>query len=161
MTVSPVHFTSKSDRWFTPPDLERDIRTFLGGSYFDPCPARIEGEPIESGLWQRWEGRVFVNPPYGRVLGRWVVKAMTEQVDELVMLVPARTETKWFTPCFEHTVCFLHGRLKFHTANRQSRPAGAPFPSALIYRGPRVAEFAVAFGKRGHIVRAIGSEQIA
>jgi hypothetical protein len=153
MTVSPVHFTSKSDRWFTPPDLERDIRAFLGGDYFDPCPPRAEGEAITSGLWQRWTGRVFVNPPYGKVLGTWVVKAMTEEVDELIMLVPARTETRWFVPCFQHTVCFLSGRLKFYSAERQSRPAGAPFPSALIYRGPRSAEFARAFEHRGHVVR--------
>jgi hypothetical protein len=157
MTVSPVHFTSKSDRWFTPPDLEREIRTFLGGSYFDPCPARVEGKPIHSGLWLRWEGRVFVNPPYGRVIGRWVVKAMTEPVDELLLLVPARPETKWFTPCFSHTILFFSSRLRFTSPTaRTTRREGAPFPSALVYVGPRVAEFTEAFSHRGAIVRAVG-----
>lgn len=158
MKISPVHFTSKSDRWFTPPDLLAEIRAFLGGDYYDPCPARVEGEPIESGLWQRWEGRVFVNPPYGRVIGRWVVKAMTEPVDELLMLVPARPETKWFTSCFDHPILFFASRLRFTSPTAMTtRRAGAPFPSALVYRGTRVAEFAAAFGHHGHVVQAIGN----
>lgn len=144
--------TSKSDRWFTPPDLLAEIEAFLGTGYYDPCPARDAGERIESGLWQSWgQQRVFVNPPYGRVIGRWIVKAMTEPVDELLLLVPARTDTTWFQSLYECPICFISGRLKFsgHCNN-------APFPSALIYRGPRAESFAQAFAHRGTIVRRLG-----
>lgn len=142
-------FTSASDRWFTPPDLLAEIRDFLG-DYYDPCPPREAGEPIESGLWRRWEGRVFVNPPYGRVIGRWIVKAMTEEVDELILLVPARTDAAWFQSLFGHTICFIRGRLRFSGSKWN-----APFPCALVYRGPRFDAFTAVFSHRGSIVRAI------
>lgn len=143
--------TSASDRWFTPPDLLAEIRAFLGGTFFDPCPPREAGERIESGLWLPWRGCVFVNPPYGRVIGRWIVKAMTEPVDELVLLVPARTDAAWFQSCFEHTICFVRGRLRFSGATEN-----APFPSALVYRGPRPQAFAEAFAHRGSVMVRLG-----
>lgn len=139
--------TSASDRWFTPADLLAEIRRFLG-DYYDPCPAKCEGERIESGLWQRWPAVVFVNPPYGRVIGRWIVKAMTEPVDELLLLVPARTDAAWFQSLYDWPICFIRGRLRFSGA-----PSSAPFPSALVYRGPRHHEFYRAFSHRGPIVR--------
>ena len=142
--------TSASDRWWTPPDLLAEIRAFFG-DYYDPCPARGEGERIESGLWQSWAGqRVYCNPPYGRVIGRWIVKAMTEPVEELILLVPARTDTAWFQSLYEHPICFLRGRLRFSAAS-----SGAPFPSALIYRGSRTEEFRIAFEHRGPILRRV------
>lgn len=145
-SLTPLQ-TSKSDRWFTPPDLLAEVGRFLG-DYYDPCPARDAGERIDSGLWQAWHGAVFVNPPYGRVIGRWIVKAMTEPVDELLLLVPARTDTAWFQSLYEHPICFVRGRLRFSNCE-----SGAPFPSALIYRGPRAEAFCKAFGRRGVIVR--------
>lgn len=138
--------TSASDRWFTPQDLLTEIRAFLG-YYYDPCPAKLAGERIDTGLWQVWRGAVFVNPPYGRIIGRWVVKAMTDPVDELLLLVPARTDTAWFQSLYDHPICFIRGRLRFSGSKDN-----APFPSALIYRGPRPAEFRTAFRHRGPIV---------
>lgn len=150
MTIQALPQTSASDRWFTPPDLLAEIRAFLG-DYYDPCPARYEGERIDSGLWQAWAGHVvYLNPPYGRVIGRWIVKAMTEPVSELLLLVPARTDTAWFQSLYEHPICLVRGRLRFSGAR-----SGAPFPSALIYRGPRVEAFTRAFAHRGPIVRRI------
>ncbi len=152
MTIRSLPQTSASDRWFTPPDLLADIHAFLG-DYYDPCPARAEGERIESGLWQSWAGqRVYVNPPYGRAIGRWVIKAMTEPVDELVLLVPARTDAAWFQSLFEHSICFIRGRLRFSGAHNS-----APFPSALVYRGPCVTAFCDAFASRGVIVRRVAA----
>jgi site-specific DNA-methyltransferase (adenine-specific) len=90
---------------------------------------------------------VYVNPPYGRVIGRWIVKAMTEPVDELILLVPARTDTAWFQPLYDHAICFIRGRLRFSGAREN-----APFPCALVYRGPRPDAFAQAFSHRGVIV---------
>ena len=34
---------------------------------------------LEDGLAQHWEGRVWLNPPYGRGIGQWV-KKMAEHV---------------------------------------------------------------------------------
>jgi site-specific DNA-methyltransferase (adenine-specific) len=140
---------ARSDRWFTPPELLERIAAFLGDDYLDPCPARRAGEPIASGLWTTWHGRVYVNPPYGRAIVPWIRKAVTEPVDELLILVPARTDTAWFQPLWTFDMCFIRGRLRF-SGHRDS----APFPSALAYRGPRHVAFAAAFGNLGHIAAA-------
>lgn len=146
--VASALATSKSDRWFTPPDLLADIEAFLGAGYLDPCPPALPGQQIQSGLWMAWSGSVYVNPPYGRAINAWIRKAMTEPVDELLLLVPARTEMAWFQPLYDHTFCFIRGRLRFSGATEN-----APFPSALVYRGSRVDAFAQAFAHRGVIVR--------
>jgi hypothetical protein len=145
--VAPALTTSRSDRWFTPPDLLADIEAFLGAGYLDPCPAMLPGQKIQSGLWMPWRGRVYVNPPYGRAIGPWIIKAMTDPVDELLILVPARTETGWFQSLYDWPVCFLRGRLKFSGVRDN-----APFPSALVYRGERREAFYSAFTTRGVIV---------
>lgn len=144
-------FTAESDDWYTPPELLASIRTFLGDNYHDPCPRRAEGEPIESGLWQSWKDlKVFCNPPYGRAISAWIRKAMTEELSELLLLVPARTDAKWFSALFTDSdaICFVRGRLRF-----SGSASNAPFPSAIVYRGHRPHIFAHRFGKWGHVVR--------
>lgn len=142
--------SSRSDRWQTPPELLAAITQFFGAPPLDPCPLTLPGTPLSSGLWCAWAGRVYCNPPYGRAIGPWITKALTEPVEELLLLVPARTDTAWFAPLFAYPICFLRGRLHFSGAAH-----AAPFPSALVYRGAREARFATAFQARGTIVRAL------
>jgi site-specific DNA-methyltransferase (adenine-specific) len=78
---------------------------------------------------------VFCNPPYSQI-GRWVEKAFYEgQKDNtvVVMLIPARTDTRWFHNFILHRseVRLLKGRLHFSGAKNS-----APFPSmVVIFRG--------------------------
>lgn len=146
MPVSRALTTSKSAQWYTPPDLLAEIRAFMG-DYYDPCPA--DPKARENGLAVIWHGRVFCNPPYGREIGAWIRKAMTEPVEEIILLVPARTDAAWFQSLFGHSICFIRGRLKFSGATEN-----APFPNALVYRGSRGAAFTQAFAHRGAIVQA-------
>jgi len=82
--------------------------------------------------------RVFCNPPYGRQIAEWVRKAYETNLEHgnlVVMLIPARTDTKWFHDYIygKAEIRFVKGRLKFNDC-RQS----APFPSMIvIYRGGR------------------------
>lgn len=151
MYASPsALLSSASAEWYTPPDLAREIAAFLGGIDLDPCAEEARAIPARRhetarGLEISWTGRVYVNPPYGREIGRWVEKALTEPVEELILLVPARTDTRWFQALWPHAICFLRGRLHF-----SGSAVGAPFPSALIYRGRRPAAFRSAFAHRGH-----------
>lgn len=80
---------------------------------------------------------MFCNPPYGREITKWVRKAYEEahKKDTLVvMLVPARTDTKWFHDYVYNRaeIRFIKGRLTFGDSTEH-----APFPSVVvIYRGP-------------------------
>lgn len=74
---------------------------------------------------------VFCNPPYGRELPKWVKKCYEENQKGalVVMLVPARTDTRWFHDYIYHNaeIRFIKGRLKFNDGQQ-----GAPFPSMVV-----------------------------
>ena len=89
--------------------------------------------PEQDGLAQKWRGVCWMNPPYGRDIGRWVRKAYEEAQSGaiVVCLLPARTDTKWWHDyCMRGAVTFLRGRVKFVGAEH-----GAPFPSAIVVFG--------------------------
>ena len=87
----------------------------------------------EDGLSKSWQGHAsFVNPPYGRGIERWIAKAYKESREEntkVVMLIPARTDTKyWHNYVMKaDEVYFVKGRLKFGDSENS-----APFPSAVV-----------------------------
>lgn len=73
---------------------------------------------------------IWLNPPYGRVIGDWMQRANSEAKHgaTVVCLVPARTDTKWWhESCIQHEVRFIKGRLKFG-----GQKNSAPFPSAVV-----------------------------
>jgi len=137
--ISDVLFSSKTEMWETPQWLFDELNDEF---HFDlDCCAVPENAkckryftPEQDGLAQEWTGTVWCNPPYGREIGKWCKKA-SESACTVVMLVPARTDTKWF-----HDYCygmaeirFLRGRLKFGDAKNS-----APFPSmVVIWRGTK------------------------
>jgi len=147
---------------YTPTWLLQRVGAFLGADYLDPCPENDAQTLQVNGLEIPWRGRVWVNPPY-RPLAPWVTKAMTEPVDELLLLVPAYTETRWFRPLFDHPMCFIHGRLRFRRPG-DHRPMEllphAPHPTVLVYRGQRLREFAEAFEDIGPIMRTWRAQRI-
>lgn len=128
--------------WETPPELFRALDEEYGFT-LDVC-ANEENKKCEKffsraedGLKQKWSGVCWCNPPYGREVGAWVAKAAKEAGERttVVMLLPARTDTKWFHRyIYGHAeVRFLPGRLKFGGSKN-----GAPFPSMItIFRGEK------------------------
>ena len=77
---------------------------------------------------------MFCNPPYGKSIAKWVQKGFEEAQKpgtKVVMLLPARTDTKWFHDyCVKGKIEFLKGRLKFGNAVNS-----APFPSMIVIFG--------------------------
>lgn len=138
--------SSKDPKWRTPPDVVELVRAFFGGPPdLDPCSEadslvgarrdyRLE-ERGEDGLALPWRGRVYCNPPYGRGLLMWLLKAEREarvEGAEILLLCPARTDTAWFRVAWAASaVAFLRGRLKFVGAE-----SSAPFPSAPVLWSP-------------------------
>jgi phage N-6-adenine-methyltransferase len=133
-----VLFSSKSMEWATPRDFFHKLDSQFNFT-LDPC-ARSHNAlcskyftPDEDGLEQDWSGnKVFVNPPYGRGIGRWFQKAYEESLKEdttVVMLIPARTDTKyWHKYAMKaDEIRLIKGRLKFGGGKNS-----APFPSAVI-----------------------------
>lgn len=90
----------------------------------------------EDGLVQPWHGSVFLNPPYGAAIANWVEKAISElpRCRSIVMLLPARTDTRWFHLLLEQgaEVRFVRGRLRFESAGGGARSDPATFPSIIV-----------------------------
>lgn len=129
-----------SDEWFTPPELfgvlalrfDLDPAAPVGGVPW--VPAERHFSKREDGLAQPWEGRCWVNPPYGRTTEAWLDK-LAAHGDGLA-LVFARTDTRWFQrfAAEASALCFIRGRLRFY---RPDGTAGdtAPSPSLLVAFG--------------------------
>ena len=133
--------TSNMDDWETPQSLfdqlDEEFHFTLDAASNDQNAKCEHHYTVEnSGLEHSWEGEtVFCNPPYGRNIGDWIRKASQEasKPDTLVvLLVPARTDTRWFQNHILHRaeVRFLPGRLKYEV-NGQAGEA-APFPSMIV-----------------------------
>ncbi len=105
MSINKGMFSSATDQWETPQNLY-DFLDAIFNFDLDPCALPTNAKckrfftPDQDGLKQSWEGRrVFMNPPYGREVKRWVQKAYNEaQKDDTVVvcLLPARTDTSWW-----------------------------------------------------------------
>lgn len=133
-----VLFSSKTDNWATPPEVFKDLDNEFKFT-LDPCASKENHKcdkyftKEENGLLQDWGGQsVYCNPPYGRTVGDWVEKAAKESRKEnttVVMLLPARTDTKWFHKYIygRATIRFIRGRLKFGGSKNS-----APFPSMIV-----------------------------
>lgn len=151
-----VHFSSGTPEWYTPADIIERVVQVLGAIDLDPCsdgknvPAKKHFTETDDGLAQSWQGRVYMNPPYGQGIAKWISKLIESYESRAVMaavaLVPARPDTDWFE-CFDaYLRCFVHGRLKF-SAHENS----APFPSMVVYLGPNEGDFIERFSELGGI----------
>lgn len=128
--------SSNTDEWATPQALFDELN---GTFHFtlDPCATPENAKCAkfytkeQDGLRQDWGGEViWCNPPYGREIGKWVQKC-AEHRGVAVMLIPARTDTRWWHSYIDKNpdahVYFIKGRLKFGNAK-----SCAPFPSAIV-----------------------------
>jgi len=137
-------FSSATDQWATPQAffaewdaLFRFELDVCADSTNAKCRRYFNKE--DNGLAQDWApNRCWMNPPYGREIGRWIKKAYDESCKgaTVVCLLPARTDTAWWHDyVIEHgEVAFIRGRLKFGNAT-----SSAPFPSAVVVFYPQAS----------------------
>jgi phage N-6-adenine-methyltransferase len=131
-----VMFSSATDLWSTPQEYFDSVSKEFQFT-LDVCalPENTKCQkffsPEDDGLLQQWEGVCWMNPPYGRVIGKWVQKAYKSAKAGAVVvgLLPARTDTKWFHDYIygKAEIRFIRGRLKFGGCANS-----APFPNMLV-----------------------------
>ena len=131
-----IHFSSKTVEWSTPQEVF-DVLDKEFDFTLDPC-ATAENAKCgryftneDDGLKQDWgKERIFMNPPYGREISKWMKKAYdaSSKGATVVCLPPARTDTKWWHDyAMRGEIYLIKGRLKFGNAKNS-----APFPSAVV-----------------------------
>lgn len=136
-------FTSAKDDWATPSDLFQALNERFGFD-LDPCASPTNAKcrryftRSDDGLSHPWSGNVFMNPPYGRVLGDWVRKAHEEvtsgRANVVVALIPARTDTAYWHDFVmkAEEIILLRGRVHHDHAGHDGPAHNAPFPSAAV-----------------------------
>jgi phage N-6-adenine-methyltransferase len=131
-----VHFSSATDLWSTPQDFYDKLNEEFHFDV-DVCATASNTkcsfffDAAQDGLKQDWHPfTCWMNPPYGREIGRWMRKAYesAQASATVVCLVPARTDTAWWHDyAIKGEVRFIRGRLKFGGAK-----SSAPLPSAVV-----------------------------
>ena len=132
-------FSSATDNWSTPQDIFDKLNDEFHFT-LDVC-ADENNHKCEhyytkeiDGLSRPWIGTIWCNPPYGRKIGEWVRRAYISSnigSTTVVMLLPARTDTRWFHDYIYNKsnteIRFIKGRLKFGGCKNS-----APFPSMVV-----------------------------
>lgn len=162
--------SSESNEWCTPPwilDLVRQV--FDGAIDLDPCSSAL-AEPLvqakycfdqhADGLEQRWEGKVFVNPPFGKVAGQsqqglFLTKGVDEfhkgHACEVMFLLKAAVGYQWLRCALEFPHAWMRDLISFHASQpslslleeqaKVAPLAANPHGSLMVYLGPNVQKF--------------------
>lgn len=126
----------RSDYWNTPKNIYENI---LNDGYIDYNPKNSYIVPFHKNVNLYKYQKIFINPPFS-ILNKpeWImtVKGLLQNNNELMLLLPARTDTKQFHQLLELGlyVEFIKGRLKYNDSK------AAPFPSLWLYNIVRGVE---------------------
>lgn len=124
--------TVSSDDWYTP----KWIIDTLGPFDCDPCAPPIEVRPYQiapiaytkddNGLAHEWQGAVWMNPPYSRVLLRQFCEKMAAYGNGIALLVNRQDNLLWQEVIFPSakSMIFMRHRVKFI---RPDGTTGSPF----------------------------------
>lgn len=170
-----VQHSSKSNEHYTPTEISERARRVMGGIDLDPasCPlanTRVQASKIftkeDDGLFRPWHGRVFLNPPGGKMYGEsyaklWWFRLIEEykarRVTEAIFLAfsvealqTTQVDTDGVEPMLAFPVCVPSRRPKYWNpegVGEQPTHAGA-----IAYLGDKPLEFYEAFRDLGAVV---------
>lgn len=150
------------------------LHTFQGVIHLDPAgsaraniPAQRLFTKEDDGLSKKWNGRIFLNPPYNRATKLWIARSIiafnTSEIEEIILLLPNKSDTQWWhsiwkeAEIFNPVYCFVEGRIIFDTPYKeyQGKPLPRPykwqadFPAMFVYLGPHQDRFIEAFSEHG------------
>ena len=136
--VQQTWFTRKKVDYETPPEIFDPLNDEFGftldvAANDDNAKCERYFTELQDGLVQPWDGVCWMNPPFGRVMKKWVKKAYDEWKNgtTVVCLLPSRTNTAWWHDwVIPSEVRFIRGEVKFVGYER-----GLWMPMAIvIYR---------------------------
>ena len=159
--------------WYTPPAILTVARRVLGTIDLDPAStpqanmqvqARRFYTLADNGLRHPWQGKVWLNPPYGTgVIEPFLRKLRyhldTGDVPEALVLVNNATDTQWFhaLAAVASAVCFPVGRVRYLSPRGvRSTPLQG---QALLYCGPHPDCFTWHCRPLGHVWIALAGRQ--
>jgi hypothetical protein len=147
-----------------PTIIDAVVEAFRGTIDFDAAseagkshvPAKNHLTETDNGLGHVWHGRTFVHPPHEADLLKWVEHAgvciANSEVDEVILLLPARTDAPYFARLAElnATVVFLA------VPGVAAAAAATPqFPMLLAYLGYDPTNYIAATRQLGPVLMPV------
>ena len=154
---------SGNNEWYTPREYIDAALRVLGWIDVDPASNELANQVVgakryytaeDDGLCHRWDGRVWMNPPYAaglvdRFCAKYAEHVLCGDIQQGIVLVNNATETRWFASLVAagNAVVFPHSRVKFWAPDGTG---AAPLQGqAIVYSGPNVDLFLTEFGSFG------------
>jgi hypothetical protein len=150
---------------YTPQYILEAVISCMGAIDLDPCsnsgeipnvPAARHYTVRDNGLVQSWEGRIFLNPPFGLGVEQWFSKLYQEKdagrtLDAIVLWKSATETAAWKTlTALSCRVCFPSARIRFVGPSLGER-TGPTFSPALFYIGNDPERFEICFAGIGPV----------
>jgi DNA N-6-adenine-methyltransferase (Dam) len=171
MEEMPAVFT-KSQEWYTPPEIIKAARAVMGSIYMDPASCEMANQTVQAarfytkeqnGLAQPWAGPLWMNPPFGkdcRSLDQWVGKLLEDHtagnVAQATILVPVSVHTPWFHALLEAaSICFAYRRVRFIRPFEKESQSNL-YGNVFAYLGPNISKFVQYFTEFGPVVTPDG-----
>jgi len=162
-----VSYNSGENEWYTPKEYADAADKTMGGIHLDPASSDKANKIIKAdkyytketnGLKHKWQGNVWMNPPYSQPLIKEFIDKLIdgincEDIKQACVLVNNATETLWFQALLQRcsVVCFLKGRIKF--IDKGGNGTGAPLQGqAILYFGNNDIEFYNNFNQFGIVL---------
>lgn len=159
-----------SDAWFTPSIYVEMAREVMGEIDLDPFSSSAANKHVRAKryfdleadafkqIWFEDQGRVFMNPPYGRKLidaavDLFLAKWANESISQGVILVNNATETRWFQSLLRtsNALCFLDRRIAFGNDDGK-HVSGNTRGQAFFYYGHKHKRFEEVFSRVGIVL---------
>jgi len=179
--AKPQPNTGKSNEWYTPSKYIEAARAVMNGIDLDPASCALANETVKAkqfytkeddGLSKPWYGRVWMNPPYGRIhpelkgstksyqplfVERLIGEYTYGNVEQGILLLLGNAMYKqWFPSLWEYPMCIHPTSIAFMRPGRTHHDTDRlGFGSIFIYIGKDEHAFIQHFSKFGRIARAI------
>ena len=154
-----------TDQWCTPAFILALARKVLGEIDVDPASNKYAQKTVKAkewhskeddGLTKRWNGRVWLNPPYSKLLVEAFTEKLIEEYDvgkvtAAIALYNNNTETGWCQKLLRRfPACFPDRRIPFEHPEREA--SGPRQGQVVFYLGDDVNLFICVFSELGTIL---------
>lgn len=158
---------SGENEWYTPEIYIESARFVMSKIDLDPASSDVANETVKAtnyyteetnGLKQKWNGNIWLNPPYAQPLieqfcDKLIRSFLDSDITQACVLVNNATETVWGQKLLEwcSCICFPKGRIKF--IDKDGNATGTPLQGQMIlYFGEHGQLFDTTFSKFGKIL---------
>ena len=155
------------NEWYTPKIYIDAAKEVMGNIDVDPASTEIANKTVKAdkyysikddGRLQKWDGNVWMNPPYSQPLVTEFCTLLVEkfkkgEIKQACVLVNNATETAFYQNMLSccQAVCFIRGRVKF--IDKNGKIMGAPLQGqTILYFGEHEKPFDEIFSKFGRVL---------